>query len=100
MIAWQDASLASLHRLSAQFGVDEGVELAAVEDAFDVVGFDVGAVVFDAAVVEDVGADLGAEGDGLGVADDAPQLLVALGLLQGFELTLNDSDRDAAVLLL
>src|SRR5690348_13340252 len=33
--------------LAAEFGVDEGVEFAAVEDGFDVVGFVVGAVVFD-----------------------------------------------------
>ena len=56
--------------LPPEFGVDEGVEFAAVQYGFDVVRFDVRPVVFDAAVVQHVGADLGAEADGLGIADD------------------------------
>src|SRR5687767_5768324 len=86
--------------LPSQFGVDEGVEFAPVEDRLDVVGFDVGAVVFDSSVVEDVGADLAAEADGFGVADDGFHFLVALGLFQSLQLALEDGEGEAFVLLL
>src|SRR6266566_715984 len=64
---------------SSQLRIDEGVELAAVQDRFDVARLDARSDVLDASVVEDVVADLAAEAVGLGVADDSLQLGVALG---------------------
>ncbi len=57
-------------------------------------------MVLYAAVVQDVAADLGAEADGLGVADDLAEFFVALGLFQGFDLAADDGQGEAFVLLL
>src|SRR6185312_3021042 len=89
---WDPLATLFLRALSpSKLGVDERVKLATVEHGFDIPGFDAGADVLHAAVVQDVITDLAAEGDALGVADDLAEFLVALGLLECFELAHEDA---------
>src|SRR2546423_2364473 len=86
--------------LAAKLGVDELVELAAVQHGLNLGGFDVGAVVFYAAIIQDVGADLVAPSDRSLFAVELFQLVVALGLLHHFQPAFEEGHGEAFVLLI
>src|SRR2546423_9276002 len=85
--------------LATKLGVDELVELATVQHGLNLGGFDIGAVIFYAAVIQDVGADLVAPSDRSLFAIELFQLVVALGLLHHFQPAFEEGQGEALVLL-
>ena len=92
--------MSSSPSFSSQLRIDKPIQFTAIQDAFDVRCFNVGAVVLHPPIVQHIAADLVAPGDGAFFAVEGFELIVALGLLDLLQAAGEKSDRQAAVLLL